>query len=171
MKESDMGTPLKVRYLITVIVFTLVMPAIADELTPYQIATDQELAAMRGGFVMNDDLQISVGIERVIYINGVMQAIHTLNFPQIGTAINQSSAAQLRASMITLVQNGPGNSFVPTNAGSNTLPGGQTFVQNTLDRQLIQNLTMINAAVKNLDLFRKMNLSSVVQGQLIRAGR
>ena len=46
-----------------------------------------------------------------------------------------------------------------------------TVIQNTLDKQVIQNMTVINASVTNLRLFRDMNMTSLINRQMINAIR
>jgi hypothetical protein len=154
----------------------LILPTLAgsDELSAAKIATDQELNEIRGGFVSDQGLQIAIGIERAVYINGVLDTASTINFSTInGTGIPQASIAStaLSNSALNLIQLGGNNTFSPNSISGNLIPGGLTVIQNSLDRQLIQNMTVINAAVTNLNLFRNMNLTSMINSQLIHSLR
>ena len=142
----------------------------ADELVPANAVADQELDGMRGGFITDNGLQISFGIERAIYVNGSLQAVNSFSIPQLGTAVTPETLDQLQKNMFTLVQNGPGNSISPVAPANSGLLGG-LVVQNSLDNQLIQPMTVINAAVRNMDLFRGMNLASTMRQQMIAGSR
>ena len=63
---------------------------------------------------------------------------------------------------------------MPHSPGSNLVSAGAmspgsigTVVQNTIDGQKIQNLTMINATVNSLGVLRGINLQSSLRGAVI----
>ncbi|HKK14090.1 MAG TPA: hypothetical protein VKA14_05445 [Gammaproteobacteria bacterium] len=62
---------------------------------------------------------------------------------------------------VTTIQNGPGN--VADLAGlSNLTHHSLTIIQNSLDNQHIQNATVVDATVRNMALYRTLNLSSQI---------
>ncbi|MGC4076009.1 MAG: hypothetical protein QM702_03045 [Rubrivivax sp.] len=120
---------------------------------------DAELDRIRGGFMTGDGLAIAFGIESAVYVNGVLKTTTTLQLPAGSPAV-----ASVLPGM-TLVQNGPGNSYVSN--GGISVPLGGTVVQNTLDNQAIQHITTINATVNSAQILKAQNLESALRGALI----
>jgi hypothetical protein len=58
-----------------------------------------------------------------------------------------------------------------TSALSSLMSGLITTVQNTLDRRVIDNITIISASVTALQHFREMQLAHAINSQLIDALR
>lgn len=129
--------------------------------------TDQELEIIRGGFV-SDGLEITFGIEKTVFVNGVLQAINTLNIQDWGSKQSQTLSDQALANMAILRQNGDNNSLVP-NLVANSQGGLFTYIQNSVDNTVIKNVTQISATVNSLNMFRDMNLKSLMNQQLINA--
>lgn len=137
--------------------------------------SDQELAHIRGGFVMNDGLLVSFGIDRAVYVNGVLDTASSLQVNKtVGGGVGQPqfTASSAGTGTVKVVQIGPQGSNV-FNAGklASSLPGGFTVIQNSLDHQVIGNATVINASVANMNLFRDINLSAALRQQLINTVR
>lgn len=147
----------------------------ADELTTSKVATEQELSVMRGGFITNEGLMVSFGIERAIYVNGVLDTASNFIISSIdnNSALKYSTSAFSGENAVKVVQIGPAgsNTFSPANITGNLLPGGFTVIQNSLDNQFVNNTTIFNASVTNSNLFREMNLTSLISQQMIRAVR
>lgn len=126
---------------------TFTYPAHSANFDGYRQASNQELDLMRGGFELPIDgkqIVLSLGIERVTFINGELAAVtpvSNLNFQ--------------------LIQNGPGNSFSPPSSAS-LPPETITLIQNSLDNQTIRNLTLINATLGFKDMVRSMTVSSAL---------
>ncbi|WP_459815339.1 hypothetical protein [Geotalea toluenoxydans] len=122
-----------------------------------------ELELTRGGYLGGDGLEVSFGIEKAVFINGILQATSTLNVPLLGADSGQSLSDLQSQRMV--VQNGLGNTI--------DIPGGQsglfTFIQNSLDFAAIKNVTRIDATVNVLNTYRNMNLRSLINEQLINA--
>ena len=125
--------------------------------------SDTSLGGVRGGYSGNG-LNISFGIERAVYVNGALVTTTSLNFGDLGQITAGRGATSLNAGTIQLIQNGVGNS-VSTGSISSSSIG--TVIQNTLDGQKIQNMTVINATVNSLGLLRSMNLGSSLRGAVI----
>lgn len=139
-------------------------PARPSPFGDQQVAvSDTSLGSVRGGFSGNG-LNISFGIERAVYVNGTLVTTTSLNFGDLGQITAGRGATSLDAGTIQLIQNGVGNS-VSTGSISPTSIG--TVIQNTLDGQKIQNMTVINATVNSLGLLRSMNLGSSLRGAVI----
>lgn len=123
--------------------WAVAQPAGADDdrvFSPQQAIDVERLDDLRGGFMTDGGLKISLGIERSVFINNELVATTLLNVPDLATQ------AQLQGSPTTLIQNGPGN-----RVGESVLqsfgPGMLTIIQNSLDNQLIQGRTIINTTI------------------------
>lgn len=136
----------------------------AQDMMAAPAVADAELAASRGGFFGQDGLLVSFGIERAVYVNGVLSASSSFNFSSAGAS--KSGAGT------TLVQIGPeGSNLFHAAQGTGSLPGGLAVIQNTLDRQVISNHLAINAQLANMSVFRDISLQSALRQQMINAVR
>lgn len=135
-----------------------------------EIVSAEELDAMRGGYKAGTDLLFSFGIEKAVYVNGVLEATSSLNLLQPGGGDRQLS----QAPSFNLIQNGSG---IPNNGkdfSAFTLPGQGfqgTIIQNNLDHQTITNVTRISVGLNVLGAYRENNLSAILSQQLIRSLR
>ena len=125
--------------------------------------SEAALDGVRGGFV-GEGLNISFGIERAVYINGSLVTTTSLNVGDLGKITAGRAGAAVDAGTIALVQNGAGNT-VTTGAIPSTAIS--TVVQNTLDGQKIQNVTVVNATVNSLGVVRGLNFQSSLRGAVI----
>lgn len=124
------------------------------------------LDTMRGGFTTAAGLSVSLGIERLVTINGEIVA-HT-NF-QIANVrdISSDEARQAHQALtsVNLVQNGANNFAV----GDALAASRGIFVQNSLDGQSISSQTIINSSVNSMSLLKDMHFQSGLQDAAIRA--
>ena len=124
------------------------------------------LDQVRGGFTGDNGLRISFGIERAVYINGNLVTTTTLNLSELGKV----SGGQVQVGGVAmggtlgLIQNGPGNTFSPAALASGTIG---TVIQNSLNDQKIQSISVINATVNSLDVLKSLNLQAAMHGALI----
>ena len=156
--------------------------------------SDARLDALRGGYQVNS-LTISVGIARVVFVNGEPVVTTTLNIPMLdaqlagvmrATAARQAVAAKAApgrtgsgpAPAVPVVIQGKGALSVIQNGGGNTallqnLPSAGTIIQNTLDNQAIRSITTIDAKVFATGLAQSLNLAASMNDALRRplAGR
>ena len=121
------------------------------------------LDAVRGGFSGNG-VNISFGIERAVYVNGALVATTSLNVSDLGKITAGRGTTSFDAGTIALVQSGAGNLVTPGAISSAAIG---TVVQNTLDGQKIQNVTVINATVNSLSVLRSLNFQSSLRGAVI----
>lgn len=124
---------------------------------------DDELDSMRAGFETPNGLQVSFGIERAVYINGALVTTQSLNVADLGRmTAGQAvqSVAGLERATLGLIQSGPNNTFNAAQAGASSVA---TVIQNTLDNQKIQGVTMINATVNSMDLAKRSDLQNSIQ--------
>ena len=139
---------------------------------PYHVAgfgipvPKARLDTVRGGFDLGNGLQASFGIERAVYVNGVLVSYTSVNIPDIAHITTQQAVALASALGTVNVQIGPGNTFDPSSMGKVT---GTTVIQNTLNNQNISNLTTLNVGVNTLNAFRDEGLQQALQNASIQA--
>lgn len=123
--------------------------------------SDARLDATRGGFDWGGGLVASLGIDRVVYVNGTLVTSLHLQVPDIAR-VNAAQASALSSAMnsAAVVQNGPGNSADPAALGRSM---ATTVLQNTLDNQRIAAQTTLNVSVNTLSAFRGLNLQQSLQ--------
>lgn len=120
-------------------------------------ALDAEaLDALRGGFSGNG-LDVSFGIERSISINGVLVTTNTLNIA--GQAVSSANGGAAAT-----IQVGAGNGMA---IGSLSPHATTTVIQNSLDGQKIQALTVIDATANSLGIYRHLDLGASLRGAVI----
>lgn len=118
------------------------------------------LDTMRGGFTTGEGLKLSFGIERAVYINGNLVTTTSLNVSDLGAATAGRAASATVNGSLALVQSGTGNTFMPGTVSSTAVG---TVIQNTLDNQKIQHVTVLNATVNSMQVLRAMNLQHAVR--------
>ncbi|AST31121.2 hypothetical protein LBW59_01020 [Ralstonia solanacearum] len=133
----------------------------------WKAVSEDRLDDMRGGFdIPNvDNLRISFGIDRAVYVNGALTTSVSVNIPDVARmTVDQARQLAAVANTVNLVQNGPNNAFSPDTVAGAT--AAATVIQNTLNNQTLQSLTTINAAVNSLPQFRQLNLGNLLQNAL-----
>lgn len=145
-------------------------PPSADKV--WMTVGDQTLDSLRGGFSMGEGLLVSFGITRAVFINGALITETTLNVGRMADLTPaQTTQLSLQLKTLSLVQNGPGNSYAP---GSSPTPGSPvaagptvisiasdtagTIIQNSLNNQQISYQTIVNANSNGLGMVRSLNL-------------
>jgi hypothetical protein len=117
----------------------------------------------RGGFVTDNGIAVTLGIERIVTINGNVAERSNLDFGDLGRLTSgQNTLAADTAAQVRLIQNGGGTFSVQM--GNGTLGG--TVIQNSLNDQLISNQTIINASVNARGLLQAMNFQSSLANAL-----
>lgn len=120
-----------------------------------------QLDDIRGGFDTSLNLTLSFGIERAIYLNGALVTTTSFNLPALGSVPrDDANGSILSAGSVALVQNGPGNTFVPPR---DSTPLAATVIQNTLSNQSLQSLITINASSNSLQILRTNAFQSMLQ--------
>jgi hypothetical protein len=109
---------------------------------------DAALSELRGGFLLGD-LEIAIGLEQIVAINGEIQVINQLNIPNL----NLTSPMVELISTNQMVHNEMDGSSVLVN--NQLLPGAGIFtqIQNSLDQQVIQNMRTLNIELNNVGGF------------------
>lgn len=124
---------------------------------------DATLDAARGGFDLGGGLVMSLGIERTVSVNGVVQSATALNIADM-SRLGSEQAGQVAASLgaLSLVQNGAGNTLISAPLAQAM---GATVVQNSLNDQLLRTQTVISSTLNSAALLKTMNF----QGSLLDA--
>ena len=127
--------------------------------------SDEQLGGMRGGFDAGAGLNVSFGIDRSVMINGDLVTKTSFHLPDVTKiTAEQAQLASAAIGQISIVQNGSGNS-VDLAANSQFRAG--TVIQNSLNDQWIQTLTVINAGVNSLGLLNAINAQTVLKEALL----
>jgi hypothetical protein len=130
---------------------------------PAQAVEPAALAELRGGFEIPGGIAVSLGIDRIVTINGNVVERSQLNLGDLGTLTSgMSKVSADTAGQVRLIQNGL--------AGGNLQLGrdvlGGTIIQNSLNDQLINNQTIINASVNARGMLQSMNFQSTLNNAL-----
>ncbi len=122
--------------------------------------SDSELDQIRGGFEINNGglpLAFSFGIEQATFVNGQLVAATTLVQSELSSALSSIGTGIGSFNPITVIQNGPGN--VASLPRIQDLPlSVMSVVQNSLDSQAINTLTVINASITIQEQMRSLEL-------------
>jgi hypothetical protein len=139
--------------------------------TSRHAVSSAELAQVRGGFTTDTGLAITLGIERLVTVNGNVVERSTLQLGDKATlsanlSSNQAQQASAAVNGMRLIQNGQQNIYaVPMLP--NTLAG--TVIQNSLSDQLIRNQTTISASLNSAALMQALNFHNSLNDALNRA--
>lgn len=133
---------------------------------PANAVDSATLEAARGGFITADGLIVTLGLERLVTINGAVVERTELQLGDIGKlASGQGAIASEALGQLRLIQNGNVRDVRPD---ASSLLGG-TFIQNTLNDQLIKNETSINATVNTAGMLRALNFGTSLNNALSTA--
>lgn len=127
---------------------------------------DNRLAEARGGFDVGQGLKISFGFVRTITINGDLVNRVSFNLPDLSRITEeQAKTASSAIAAAGVVQNGPGNQIVK---GGETPPfSAGMVIQNSLNDQKIQTLTVISTGVNSLSLLKAGNAYASFKDSLL----
>lgn len=126
----------------------------AFQLSEWIAVSDETLGNLRGGFETGTGLMVSFGIIRTAMINGELVNSTSFNVPDMTSIANTG-----------IVQNGA-NNVVDTGVSSQ-LGAGTLIIQNSLNDQRIQTLTVINVGVTSLGLLKSINTQTVLKDSLL----
>ena len=130
---------------------------------PAQAVEPADLDALRGGFQTDTGLVVSLGIERIVSINGNVVERGQLELGDLGSLTSGASKISAdTAGQVRMIQNG--NASMNVQLGRDVLGG--TFIQNSLNDQLISNQTIINASVNARGMLQTMNFQSTLANAL-----
>lgn len=121
----------------------------------------------RGGFTFETGLKLSLGIERVVSINGEVVArtsVQLTDISRLGAEQAQQTSDALSA--VKLVQNGRDNIYL---GAMSTQTLGGTVIQNSLNDQLIRTHTVIHSSVNSMALLKALNFQGSLGDAIARA--
>ncbi len=125
-----------------------------------------QLDTLRGGFEIAGGLSLSLGIERVVSVNGEILARTNIAIPDLAAMTgDQARLAQNALGAAQLIQIG-GNNYA---AADLNLPNGATLLQNTLNGQDIRTATTITSTVNSMSLLKDMNFQSTIRDAVVRS--
>lgn len=135
---------------------------------PGWVAVDlATLEQQRGGFTTAGGLALSLGVERLVAINGEVVSRTSFQVADLGQ-LTEEQARQTGAALsaVKLIQNGGDNIYLASLADA-TLGG--TIIQNSLSGQHIESRTVINASVNSMGLLKALNFHGNVSDAIARA--
>jgi hypothetical protein len=125
------------------------------------------LGELRGGLSIAGGLEVSLGIERIVTINGEVQSRTSFQLTDIARLSEQQTALTRAAlSDVKLIQNGSANMALAALADTSL---GGTIIQNSLSGQHIDTRTLINASVNSMGLLKAINFNGNVSDAIARA--
>lgn len=120
----------------------------------------------RGGFEVAGGLSLSLGIERVVSVNGEILARTNFAIPDLSAmTADQARLTQDAIGAAHMIQIG-GNNYA---AADLNLPNGATLIQNTLNGQDIRTATTITSTVNSMSLLKDMNFQSTIRDAVVRS--
>ena len=109
----------------------------------------EELDAARGGLVLPGDLEVSFGLTRSVLVNGVIELQTILN---VVLTNGEWASVDLQRSGANVVQVGQAGQNTISDAAIEGLRGGLgSVIQNASDGTIIQNMTILDVVVRNID--------------------
>lgn len=133
------------------------LPAMGAGWVPVPV---QRLAGMRGGFQLPNGIQLSFGVERVVYVNNQMVASTRVVIPDVARMTSAQATALREFQDGMVVQVGDGNRV---SAGAH----GGLVVQNSLDGQSIRAVTRLDVGVDTLGAFQALNTQQTLHDALL----
>jgi hypothetical protein len=132
------------------------------------IAVDSAtLARHRGGLSTPAGLHVSLGVERLVSINGQLLSRTSFQIADIGMlGVEQARQTSAALSEVKLIQNG-GDNMMLAGFSSDMLAG--TVIQNTLSDQRIDSRTVISASVNSVGLLKTINFQGSLSDAIARA--
>ena len=111
-------------------------------------------------------LSLSLGIERVVSVNGEIMARTNIAIPDLAAmTAEQARLTQDALGAARMIQIG-GNNYA---AADLNLPNGATLVQNTLSGQDIRTATTISSTVNSMSLIKDINFQSTIRDAVVRS--
>lgn len=129
---------------------------------------DSALEDVRGGFDLGGGMVVSLGVERLVSINGSTVASSQFSIADLSRiTASEAQLAREAVPQFAIVQNGAGNSALPPAAGVQAMSA--LLIQNTMNDQAIRSQTTINASVSSQALLTAMNFEGSMRAALAGA--
>lgn len=132
------------------------------------VVDSDRLDTLRGGFELPSGLRVSFGIERAVYVNGVLTSVTAVTLAELGQISGRgiSPDGLQPGSTLAVIQNGPNNAFSAAGLASGALA---TVIQNSLDNQNIRAVTTINATVNSVQMLRSSQMSQSLRDAMVHS--
>ncbi|MGK5055632.1 hypothetical protein ACQ4WY_01675 [Janthinobacterium sp. LB2P49] len=126
--------------------------------------SEETLEQARGGFDMPGGLSLSLGIERLVSINGNVVSSVAFTIADVAhLSVEEASLARTAITSMNVLQNGAGNVFSP---GPMAQTMAATVIQNSLNDQVLRTQTIVNSSVNSLALLKLANFQDTLQNAL-----
>lgn len=134
----------------------------------WQALDASRLQGLRGGFDLGSGIRASLGIDRSVRVNGELLSRVEFTLPDLSRiSAEQARAAALALGRLTQVRDGVQLSGLPP-PSPDSLPGA-TLIQNSLNNQWLQQVTIVQAGVNTLGLLKAAQWTTTLQDGLARA--
>lgn len=127
---------------------------------------DATLEQARGGYELGSGLMVSLGVERLVSINGSVVANSRFSIADVTKLSAEEARTASDALAAVVVQNGAGNVADVMQA---TPALGSLLIQNSINDQAIRSQTTITTTVSNLALLKAVNFESMLRDALSAA--
>lgn len=134
------------RFCLLAILLFSVDPVQAELSVSEQPLNEDELAKLRGGFVV-DGLEISIGLEQIVAVNGETLVINRLNIPNLNQAVNSDRLLSQMESVLSV--QGVGSEGLTVASGAAGESGWMTVIQSSLNSSTIQHIRQLNIELNN----------------------
>ena len=122
-----------------------------------QSLNDEELDALRGGFLTSNGMVIDFAFSTSTLVDG--QLINQV-------VLNSADTVATRAtSLRNIIQIGEGNSAFSSTVNLNALPNILTIVQNNLDDLTIQQINLLDISIENFDNYIQQSVAPEIDFQ------
>lgn len=141
----------------------------ADGLPPgWTPVADSTLDAQRGGYDSGNGLLVSLGIERLVSINGGTVASSQFSIADLSrVTADEALLARDAIQPFMVVQNGLNNAVsLPDGMQQASQTMSALLIQNSVNDQLIRSQTTINASVSGLSMLTGINFESSLRAAL-----
>jgi hypothetical protein len=129
---------------------------------PVDAVSSAELDACRGGFTTPSGLSVTLGIERIVTVDGQVAARSELQLGDLGRLVaGAAPPAGLSAAPSGVLLDGAG---LTVRLGQTA--AGATVIQNSLDGQAIANATIIHATVASQGMLQAMHFQATLANAL-----
>ncbi|WP_332879350.1 hypothetical protein [Massilia sp. S19_KUP03_FR1] len=140
--------------------------AASAQFVPVNAVDSAALDAVRGGFGYGDSLLVTLGIDRLVQVNGNVVEHSAVQFGDVGKLASGQAQLAGDAPGTRLIQNGQPAQLA---AGLPVGALGGTIIQNSLNDQMINNQTTIRASVNSAGVLQTMNFNASLNQALNNA--
>lgn len=122
-----------------------------------EAVSPEELARSRGGFIAPGNIQIDIGFEKILMVDGILQSQTKLSVDNLAA----KQLNQLSMGMVNLIESGSDPVKADTASPLNHV------LQNNLDQKLIQSIKVLDIQLKNVGNTSRGPLQQMLHSQLI----